>query len=123
MDIHIKKIGEHREALARKNLRAWLDKVGLSYHSPHKFRHGHIQYGLAQSRTIEDYKAVSLNVMHASMEITDEIYSRLDEKEIRIRIEQLGQGKKNAANTSEDAFALFQEFLEWRKVKTRGNTV
>jgi len=109
--------GEHREALARKNLRAWLDKDGLPYHSSHKFRHGHIQYGLARSRTIADYKAVSLNVMHASMEITDEIYSRLDEKEVRVRIEQLGQEKSITGNPSEDDFALFQEFLEWQKAK------
>jgi hypothetical protein len=90
VEIHIKKIGVRREALARKNRRAWLEKVGLPYHSPHKFRHGHIQFGLAHSRTIADYKAVSLNVMRASMEITDEIYSRLDEKEERERIELLG---------------------------------
>jgi site-specific recombinase XerC len=117
IDIHVKKIGEHREALARKNLRAWLDKVELPYHSPHKFRHGHIQYGLARSRTVADYKAVSLNVMHASMEITDEIYSRLDDKEVRIRIEQLGQEKRVTGNASEDLFAMFQEFLEWQKTK------
>jgi hypothetical protein len=53
--------------------------------------------------------------MHASMEITDEIYSRLDEKEVRIRIEHLGQDKRMAGNTNEDVFVLFQEFLEWRK--------
>jgi site-specific recombinase XerC len=117
IDLHAFKIGEHREALARKNLKAWLDKAGLPYHSPHKFRHGHIQYGLALSKTVADFKAVSLNVMHASMEITDEIYSRLDEKEVRIRIEKLGHEKKTSENAGEDVFTLFQEFLEWRKVK------
>ena len=50
--------------------------------------------------------------MHASMELTDEIYSRLDENEVRIRIERLGQEKKIPGDTSEDALALFQEFSE-----------
>jgi hypothetical protein len=82
---------------------------------PHKFRHGHVHYGEAQSTTIADYKAVSLNVMHASMEITDEIYSRLDEKEVRIRIEQLGREKKIIESSNEEIFTLFQDFLDWRR--------
>jgi hypothetical protein len=49
----------------------FIDSKGLPYHSPYKFRHGHIQYGLRLSEGIADYKAVSMNVMHASMEITD----------------------------------------------------
>ena len=38
-------IGEHRATLASKNIKAWLVENGLPYHSPHKFRHGHTQYG------------------------------------------------------------------------------
>jgi len=115
IDINVKRIGEHREALARKNLKTWLNKVGLPYHSPHKFRHGHIQYGLARSKTIADYKAVSLNVMHASMDITDEIYSRLDEKEVRSRIEQLGVDNSKPLSTNDEILLLFQKFLDWQK--------
>jgi site-specific recombinase XerC len=123
IDLNAKKIGEHREALARKNLKAWLKKVGLPYHSPHKFRHGHIHYGLSNSRTVADYKAVSLNVMHASMDITDEIYSHLDEKEVQLRIEQLGEEKDNKENSNEDAFSLFKEFLEWHRAKSLPNII
>lgn len=56
------------------------------------------------------------------MEITDEIYSRLDEKEVRIRIEQLGQEKRVAENTSEDLFAMFQEFIEWQNQKNKAHS-
>jgi hypothetical protein len=55
--------------------------------------------------------------MHASMEIMDEIYSRLDDKEVRIRIEKLGQEKRVPENSSQDLFTMFQEFLEWQKAK------
>jgi site-specific recombinase XerC len=117
IDPSYKSIGNHRQTLARKNLKAWLDKVELPYHSPHKFRHGHIHYGLEHSKTVADFKAVSLNVMHASMDITDEIYSRLDEKDIQIRIEQLTIEKQVSGKVNEDVIALFQEFLEWRKAQ------
>jgi site-specific recombinase XerC len=115
IDISCSTVGEHRVTLARKNLRDWLRKVGLPYHSPHKFRHGHIHYGLERSKTVADYKAVSMNVMHSSMDITDETYSNLDEQDIKSRIGQLGQQLVKAANESDNVFALFQEFLEWKK--------
>jgi integrase len=79
-------IGEHRATLATKNIKAWLDKVGLKYHSPHKFRHGHIQYGLARSKSLADFKAISLNAMHSNTQITDQIYSNIPENEVQDRI-------------------------------------
>jgi integrase len=86
IDITAYEIGLHRETIARKNLKAWMDKVGLKYHSPHKFRHGHIQWGLAHSKDHADYKAVSLNVMHSSIQITDQFYSNIPDSEIQNRI-------------------------------------
>jgi integrase len=86
IDITVKEIGEHRETLARKNLKAWMEKLGLKYRSPHKFRHGHIQWGLAHSKDHADYKAVSLNVMHSSIQVTDQFYSNIPDSEIENRI-------------------------------------
>lgn len=85
-DVTVQEIGLHRETLARKNLYAWLTKSGLQYHSPHKFRHGHIQYGLSRSKNHADYKAVSLNVMHSNIQITDQFYSNIPESEVLERI-------------------------------------
>lgn len=59
------------------------------------------------------------NVMHASMETTDEIYNRFDEKEVRIRIERLGKEDDVKVNPNDDAFSLIHEFLEWRKEKIK----
>ena len=78
-------------AIARKNIKAFIEGAGLQYHSPHKFRHGHIHYGVARAKTIEDFKAVSMNVLHSSMEITDQFYSNLNDKENRDRIGHLGE--------------------------------
>lgn len=113
IDPAVVSIGEHRSTLARRNIRDWIKSKGLPYHSPHKFRHGHIQYGLSNSETIADYKAVSMNVMHSSMEITDAFYSNLKDGEIQNRISSLG---KNTAPSNDDA-VMIKEFLEWRKTQ------
>jgi integrase len=91
-------IGEHRENLARRNLKEWLERVGLPYHSPHKFRHGHIHYGLQNAKDIADFKAVSQNAMHSSMEITDQFYSNQSDSEIKNRIDDISKSLSNNKN-------------------------
>lgn len=60
-----------------------------------------------------DFKAVSLNAMHSSMEITDQFYSVLNDLEVKDRIGSLG---KNSADHEEDQNTLkfFKDFLTWR---------
>lgn len=111
-------IGEHRETLVRKNLRAWMDKVGLPYHSPHKFRPGHVHYAMARAKTIEDYKAISLNVMHANMEITDQFYSVLNDNQVNERISSIGKVETPKEAIDQGLLALFQEFLTWKEGKS-----
>lgn len=82
-------VGDARSNLARKNLKEWLKKVGLPYHSPHKFRHGHVHYGQAHSKTQEDFKAVSQNVMHSTTGITDQFYSNMDDDDKKSRIDSM----------------------------------
>jgi site-specific recombinase XerD len=54
IDIHNLSSNDLRVSTLRKNSKDWLNKVGLIYHSPHKFRHSHVHYGQAHSRTRED---------------------------------------------------------------------
>lgn len=51
--------------------------AGVTYKSPHKARYGHIHLGFSKARTAEERKAVSVNVMHESLSITDEVYARM----------------------------------------------
>jgi integrase len=119
IDPRCNSIGDHRANLARKNLRVWLKKVGLPYRLPHSFRHGHIQYGNKYSSTIEDFKAVSMNVMHKKISTTDEIYSRLKDDDARRSIQKLNnKSSKNLRTVSSD-IELFQDFLEWREKKNQ----
>jgi hypothetical protein len=71
-------------------------------------------YSLEHAKNIADFKAVSLNAMYFSMEITDESYSNLNDGEIQHRIDSLGKEKA----PSNDALALIKEFIEWMKKET-----
>jgi len=82
-------IGENRHYGARKDLKEWLDKVGLSYHSPHKFRHGFAVYSLKHAKDISQLKAISQNMMHENISITDGIYGGLSSKDIENEISKI----------------------------------
>ncbi len=50
---------------------------GLPYHSPHKFRHGQAVYALNMAKNTAALKAVSWNLMHSNLSITDVVYGML----------------------------------------------
>ncbi len=57
---------------------------------PHKFRHGHALYELNRSPNMSDYKAVSMNLMHSDIGITDSVYAVLSDQAMQDRIARLG---------------------------------
>ncbi|MDP8267130.1 MAG: tyrosine-type recombinase/integrase [Candidatus Tenebribacter davisii] len=103
-----------RVSLVQKNLKKWLSKNGLPIRSPHKFRHGHIHYGQAHSRTQEDYKAVSQNVMHSTTGVTDQFYSNINDEEKKNRIDSMFDNGVKKDRLSEE-YKEFLQFLEWKK--------
>jgi ectoine hydroxylase-related dioxygenase (phytanoyl-CoA dioxygenase family) len=90
-----------------------MESNGLIHHSPYKFRHGRIHYGLSHAKNIADFKAVSMNAMHASMEITDDLYSVLNDGEVQSRIISLGKDHQ-PDNDNQEILDLFKEFLSWK---------
>ncbi|MCL4465488.1 MAG: hypothetical protein M1389_05575 [Chloroflexi bacterium] len=81
--------GSNRNVALAKRLRLLFAAAGLPYQSPHKFRHGHAVFALQHARTMADYKAVSMNLMHADISITDGIYAPLASDEVQRRIAEL----------------------------------
>lgn len=69
---------------------------------------------MGQAQTVDQYKAISLNVMHSSMEITDQFYSVLNDDQIKDRISSLGDNDIKAENNQE-LFREFEAFLAWKK--------
>lgn len=76
-DKSITKVGKNRGSRAYKDLKEWLNRVGLPFHSPHKFRHGYAVYGIKHFTTLAQLKALSQNLMHSNISITDGIYGML----------------------------------------------
>lgn len=68
--------GEGRRVILTRGIKAVCAKVGLRYFSPHKLRHGHVVYALKLVRDMAGLKAVSQNVMHSNVSITDGIYGQ-----------------------------------------------
>lgn len=72
-----------------KRLKLLFNLAKLEFKSPHKFRHGHAVYGLLHAKTMADYKAVSMNLMHDSIEITDSTYAPMLSSDVQERITRL----------------------------------
>ncbi len=78
----------------------------MPYQSAHKFLHSHTAYGLVHCQTLADYKALSLNLVHESLEITDSIYVHLRQNDQRDHIAWLSSQTTNKPD--ED----LQQYLE-----------
>jgi integrase len=63
--------GDNRNVALARRIRKIFAVAGLQYKSPHKFRHGHAVYGLQHAHTMADYKAISMNLMHKDIRVTD----------------------------------------------------
>lgn len=87
--------GENRNHALDRRLRRLLTQAGLPYKSAHKFRHGHAVYGLMHARTMPDYKAVSMNLMHHDLRITDSIYAPMLGNDVQKRIANLASQPVN----------------------------
>jgi integrase len=78
--------GNNRHQALDKRLKLLFQAAGMEYRSAHKFRYGHAVYGLQHATTMVDYKAVSMNLMHADVKITDQIYAPIRTEEVSQRI-------------------------------------
>jgi hypothetical protein len=78
----------------------------VPYHSPHKFRHGHAVYSLKQADNVGDLKAISQNLMHSNLAVTDGVYAILSDEAVRERIEKLGHGEVDGLVNGEVAALL-----------------
>lgn len=56
--------------------------TGVEWKSPHKIRHGHGVYGIMHAKTMAEYKALSQNMMHESIQTTDKTYSVLVNEDV-----------------------------------------
>lgn len=65
-----------------KGMKRLCTLANVAYKSPHKLRHGHAVYGIKHARDMRELKAISQNLMHSSISITDGIYGNLKNEDI-----------------------------------------
>jgi len=106
--------GVYRASIAVRDLKLWLNKVGLPFHSPHKFRHGNAVYALKRAKDIAALKAVSQNLMHSNINITDGIYGILSDIDVRGQIATIGQmtHSNDTATDLEELKVMTKRLLE-----------
>jgi len=90
-----------------RGLKRLCPQAGIEYRSPHAFRHGHGVYGVKHSNTMEELKAVSQNMMHATLTTTDSMYGNLNGEDVRKVITNLGQ-EEHALDISPNGLQLAQ---------------
>jgi site-specific recombinase XerD len=95
--------GKNRHQALDKRLRKLFTLAGLPNKSAHKFRHGHAVYGLLKAQTMADYKAVSMNLMHNDIKITDSIYAPILSEEVKDRIAKLTMCQNSVPDTEIDS--------------------
>lgn len=108
MKLSYKTLGVNREIALNKRLRLLFEKAEIEYKSAHKFRHGHAVYGVERCRTMAEYQALSRNLMHESISITDGIYAGM---ELRERKQLIAGLTINPQNKSSDALIAFIQGL------------
>jgi len=84
---------EGRNNVVERDVRLVCDLAGIPYQSPHKLRHGHVVHALKLARNMAELKAISQNVMHSSVTITDQVYGKLIANDVQDIIGNLGKDK------------------------------
>jgi integrase len=118
IDPSITTVGKHRNIRARKDLESWLQRVDLPYYSPHKFRHGHAVYALKNAKDIPALKAVSQNLMHANLSVTDGVYGVLSDLDVKEQIASLGKMMAHGKSEKELIVLLKQLLNQYENSST-----
>ena len=84
--------------------------AGVDYKSPHKFRHGHAVYALKRANNMMQMKAISQNLMHSTVGITDGIYGNLVHDDVHDVIASLS-GVETKSQADQEAVARVVELV------------
>jgi len=118
-------VGQNRCSGFRKDLILFLEKAGVEFRSPHKFRHGIIRYVRNFAKTARDLEAIAINFMQTPQTMLS--YGRLSSDEANIIMDELC--RSSALEKSEspapqspldtNVEKAFYEFLKKKYEETR----
>lgn len=93
---------EGRRIRLDKGMKKICEIAGVRYLSPHKLRHGHAVFSLKRVKDMAGLKAVSQNMMHASVSITDGIYGIMRNDDVHDIVHSIGVDKELQPNNTQD---------------------
>ena len=94
----------------RLGMQLLCEKAGVEYKGPHALRHGHALYGMQHAKSIEDLKALSLNMMHSNISITDGLYGSLSPENINSTLGGFGTAVDSGVGLP-DTVTLMRQLL------------
>lgn len=106
-----RKACKNRGANFGERLQAICRAADVPYLSPHKIRHGHVVYALKNVKDMAGLKAVSQNVMHSSIQITDAVYGNFSSADVKRVVSSIGKSSGQADKTDSDT-AQIKRILE-----------
>jgi len=74
---------EGRNNVIERDVRLICELASVPYLSPHKLRHGHAVYALKKAKDMAQFKAISQNLGHSSAVITDQVYGKLVNNDVK----------------------------------------
>lgn len=80
---------EGRHNVIEGDVRLICELAGVAYKPPHQLRHGHTVHALKRAKNMAQLKAISQNIMHSSVVITDQIYGNLINDDVQEIISSL----------------------------------
>jgi integrase len=86
----------------RDDLIKLCELAGVKYKSAHKFRHGHAVYAMKRAKDLSQLKAISQNLMHSTVGITDGIYGNLVNDDVHNMIASLS-GVETTSQADQEA--------------------
>ena len=103
----------YSHTLYQKRFSKLLNAINVPYHSPHKFSHGYAVYTIKIASDIGELKAISQNLMHSSISITDGIYGILSENDLETKISSLILKESSLnSNSVEELVMITKKLLE-----------
>jgi len=119
-------VGKGRGSAVRSGIKELCKCAGITYHSPHKLRHGHAVYAIKRAHDMADLKAISQNLMHQNLTTTEGIYGGLPGDELGNRIESLthqGQSVSSAGNNNTALVSAIADAVAERLLNKTGGTL
>ena len=77
---------------------AFVKDSGLPFHSPHKFGHGYAVFGIKHYTTLGQLKALSQNLLHSNISISDGTYGMLSNDDKKNLLMDFDLDKPNSSN-------------------------